>query len=280
MNKFGQHIAKDRASKLLAQGLVLPMALIAAMMGVTGVAQAKHGADDPVPHQRGGADDSATQQAADDKGATQATATDDKGGLTGNESSDDPAGDDKGGPSGDGPSDDPAGDDKGGQGDGGSGSGDDIRSTKKLRLGMVAGDVSADPALGKLEYRINKGLAQFKAGLKLNLPSTATGIVDRATAEDAVITATLSNAGVAYAECTFGFDRVKRNAAQYAIALKEVSRKGGISVRQNKGVCDTDLSRDGVQAGMPRVKAGDLAVFEFQPAEAGATPVVLTQGNF
>ncbi len=292
MNKPTLHIEQGRNSKVLAQGLIFPMALIAAMC-TSGVAMAKQGADDPAGHQSHSADDTTTQPptttVTDDKGGTNPTptATDDKGGTNKTPT----ATDDKGGanntPT---PTDDKGGanptptatDDKGGQNHDGS---DDQgvnsgRSVKKLRLGLVAGDISTNPALVKLEYKVKKGLAEFKAGLKLALPSTATGIVDQTTAEDAVITATLSNGGVAYAECTFGFDRVKPKTAQFAIALKEVSRKGTVSVRQNKGSCDIDLATDGVQAGMPLVTQGDLAVIEFQPADPGAAPIELGRGNF
>jgi len=249
MSKHSNFNGLDRNIHAQVRNWSLSVALIAAL-GFSGAAFAKQGADD-----------------------VQTGMMDDKGGKTTTQPSDDPAGDDKGGMNSAKSSDDPAGDDKGG-GNGNKGG--------KQRLRVVIGDDSTDPVAAKLEYKVKKGLAQFKASLKLALPSAETGIVDQATAEDAVITVTFLNGTAPYAQCEFGFDRITPEAvsAKYAIAVKQVNRKGTISTRQNKGSCDVDLATDGVQVGVPPVQSGDEAVIEFQPADLGALPVELGRGTF
>ena len=197
---------------------------------------------------------------------------------------DDPAGDDRN------QTQPEPGDDKGGANTGlpdpGAGAaGTPVAALAKGRFKLDIGDDATDPVSSRFVYQADKNGARFKGSLKLSLPSTDTGIVDRATAEDALITATLFSGGQPYAVCEFTLDRIKPGAggpsAQFAFTVK--TSKAGRSVRQPKGSCDTDLATVGVQPGIPALSSQDEVVveFHFDPAPATGPGVFeLGRGQF
>jgi hypothetical protein len=157
-----------------------------------------------------------------------------------------------------------------------------VTTPAKGRFKLDIGDDATDPVSSSFTYRADKNGARFKGSLKLQLPATDTGIIDRATAEDALITATLYTGGNPYAECVFTLDRIKQGvngpSAQFAFTVK--TGKGSRSVRQPKGSCDTDLNTIGIQPGIPSIASQDEVVVEFHFDPAPATgPAVFELGR-
>lgn len=221
--------------------------LVIANLGIQGVALAKNGQDDPP------GDDHGTSASGKDD-----TGYDDNGGQSSGK-------------------DDSAGDDSQGE----------HKHNGKSRIKLVLSDDTETTIGTRFQYKTSKRAVEFKAGLKIKLPSDVTDIVDRDSAENAVLTATLSNANGIYAECEFGFDRIKRGLtgkyAEYAIAIKGKVRNNGVLVRQNKGTCDIDLNTVGIQPGIPNVTSGDVAVVEFHidpVPETGSETIELGRGQF
>lgn len=217
--------------------------VLAAALSHSGLALAKHGADDP---------------AGDDRGQTETQPGDDKGGAN-------------------------AGLPVAGQATGTVNA--PLAAPSKGRFKLDIGDDATDPVSSRFVYQADKNGVRFKGSLKLSLPSADTGIVDRLTADDALITATLSSSGQPYAECVFILDRVKPGeggpSAQFAFAVK--TSKGGRSVRQPKGSCDTDLAVAGIQPGIPAISSKDEVVVEFHfdsPSASGPDVFELGRGRF
>lgn len=206
---------------------VLVFATLAALGSVGSLAYAKNGADDPVGHISGG-------NGADDP----------VGHVSGGNGVDDPVGkvDDRGRRAGE------------------PRNGADDRGTTIGRL--VDDNPKTSGAL--LDYRAKKGNREFKTGLKISLPDDKTGIT-RANARKALITASISNGGVVYAECQLAFDHfLPGNRAEYKVDVREIVKKGRTLLRQNRGSCDTNLTLSGVQIGVPSVKTGDEIVLEIE----------------
>jgi hypothetical protein len=116
-------------------------------------------------------------------------------------------------------------------------------------------------AYGKLTLKQQTRATRFEAEVKIPVPATALAITDRAAAENATLTLTLSHAdGTPYAECDFDLAKFKSRrssgqSAGYKIEIKD--RRGYLQERF--GVCDIDLSTAGVQSGVPAAQAGDAA---------------------
>lgn len=183
------------------------------------------------------------------------------------------------------PSDDPPGDDKGT-----SGGNSSPAEGERGRLGARLNQTSSIFVGTNFSYQLTAQLKQLKGVLKIKLPDKSTGIAGRASAEDALITGTLSRKGKKngktveqnYAECTFSFARIEGGKAIYTFLVK-VNPKNPNSVRQQKGSCDIRLGMPGIQPGVPNVLPSDIVLVKFHfdsPPPGGADTITLGRGHF
>lgn len=96
----------------------------------------------------------------------------------------------------------------------------------------------------------------FESVLLIPLPSTNLGITNAANARAAEISLVLSHNEMPYAECNFDFESMQISrvpSAKYRVAVKKI---GGYRPR-SVGFCDVNLTKSGVQPGVPNVQAGD-----------------------
>lgn len=154
--------------------------------------------------------------------------------------------------------------------------GDDKRSDNsqreivfERRLKRVA-DV-ATRSKGKLEYKLKVNKRETRGLLKLSVkvpvPSTIPAVADQDAAGSLALKAKFSRADTKdntnFAQCNFAFDRLVENEdggifAEYKVTIE--TRKGSLSSK--KGSCDIDLTAEGEQSGLPRLKKGDSVVVE------------------
>ncbi|CAL1241611.1 hypothetical protein [Candidatus Methylocalor cossyra] len=137
----------------------------------------------------------------------------------------------------------------------GSGSGNPADPTFKAQLT----DTSQSGALSTVKLESKPRRSQLEAELKLPVPNSVLHLVDRATAQSALLTLTFARGGTDYAECHFDFKGFKGKRKQgaavagYRIDIKDYRGH----VHERHGVCDTDLATPGVQPGIPAVQTGD-----------------------
>ncbi|BBL74090.1 hypothetical protein [Methylomagnum ishizawai] len=132
----------------------------------------------------------------------------------------------------------------------------------KTALAATLGGTVQAGASGRAKLGQQTRATRFEAELRIPLPADALAIPDRATAETATLSLTLSRAdGTAYAECDFDLTKTKRNKrsglvnAEYKI---QIGLRRGV-LQERFGLCDIDLSTEGAQQGVPAVQAGDSA---------------------
>lgn len=162
----------------------------------------------------------------------------------------------------------------GNNGGGNNGGGNGFERSRSTRLSAVEG-VSTQ-ASGRVEYEVKKEGKKrrefrFRTWVKVPVPSTVPAAADNAQASALTLSLTLSRDGAAYAVCDLVFNHLHKNPnsfrppyAEYRIDIR--NKKGGIVSK--KGVCDTDLAADGIQAGIPAPKAGDVLVVQDELAGA------------
>jgi hypothetical protein len=136
--------------------------------------------------------------------------------------------------------------------------------------------VAIEPdAEGEAKYKkqIHKGTPKterFEAKVKIPFPSTALGIIDEATAQNADIQLLLSSLlapTTFYAACAMDLteieteleDGVTKSYAVYKVDVRKEVRNGATRNRQIHGICDTDSVTTGVQSGTPMPNADDIA---------------------
>ena len=125
----------------------------------------------------------------------------------------------------------------------------------------------------KYKLQVHKGTPKterFEAKVKIPFPSTALGIIDEATAQNADIQLLLSSSltpTTYYAVCALDLTEIEtefedgatKNYAVYKVDVRKELRNRKIRNRQIHGVCDTDSVTAGIQAGTPVPTADDIA---------------------
>ncbi len=105
----------------------------------------------------------------------------------------------------------------------------------------------------------------FRAKVEIPVPSGGPGITDPTTADIRLV---LSRASVDYAECFLVLDDDSIQAkgddddadgAEFQVKIQLRVKNATPVVKSVKGQCDVDLVTPDVQAGLPDVKAGDVA---------------------
>ena len=138
----------------------------------------------------------------------------------------------------------------------------------QARLKAVSGVVTRGK--GKVEYKAEgkgkKAKQRLTASVKFPLPSNTPLAKTLAEARLLNISATLSKKGVAYAHCTLAFDASSDDSARDDSALfaefKLDLRSQNAKTSAKKGTCDTDLSTEGIQSGIPAITRGDTLTIE------------------
>lgn len=116
-------------------------------------------------------------------------------------------------------------------------------------------------ARGEVKLKQKRRGNQFEAEATLPVPSAGLALADKAAAQDATLTLTLSRGGQPYAECDFDLKSVKQNKKRAAGTAKyqiEIYDRGGV-LQERYGICDLDLLTPGAQQGVPSIQAGDAA---------------------
>lgn len=177
-----------------------------------------------------------------------------------------------------------------------------VETEVEAELVPCCGDPEPD-AEGEAERdtRTRNGVVQrdeFKAKVKVPVdPSSALGIIDQTTAENADIRLTLIRGDIAYAECALKFEEIEIEAesalngdddddddddgeveieAEYKVVVRSRLRKGVSVLQELKGTCDTNLGTLGIQAGVPDVQDGDMARVRI----VGTTDIDFLEGTF
>lgn len=105
----------------------------------------------------------------------------------------------------------------------------------------------------------NRGKEQkLTASVKIPVPNS---IPLTATIEDAnnlELFLTLFRRGTAYAQCILKYSKSLTTSAEHKLDVRKENSK----VRSRKGFCDMNLSRDGIQKGVPSVRKGDTTTLE------------------
>ena len=125
----------------------------------------------------------------------------------------------------------------------------------------------------KYKLQVHKGTPKterFEAKVRIPVPSTALGIIDQATAQNADIQLLLSSSlspTTYYAACALDLTEIEtelengatKTYAVYKVDVRKELRNRTTRNRQIHGVCDTDAVTAGVQAGTPVPNADDIA---------------------
>jgi hypothetical protein len=125
----------------------------------------------------------------------------------------------------------------------------------------------------KYKLQVHKGTPKterFEAKVRIPFPSTALGITDEATAQDADIQLLLSSSLTPtsyYAACALDLTEIEteledgatKTYAVYKVDVRKEVRNGKTRNRQIHGICDTDAVTAGIQAGTPVPNADDIA---------------------
>ncbi|MFN5746654.1 MAG: hypothetical protein ACK443_11315 [Methylococcaceae bacterium] len=128
---------------------------------------------------------------------------------------------------------------------------------KAPRLKAILSGTLDPTARGKIELESRRKGQKFEGGVKLVVPSGALNIADRAAAAAITPTLVLSRGGVPYAECDLDVTRFKRSSSGLIAEYKvKVAIRRGV-LREDDGICDTDLSLTDAQPGVPAIAAGD-----------------------
>jgi hypothetical protein len=128
---------------------------------------------------------------------------------------------------------------------------------KAPRLKALLSGTLDPTARGKIELESRRKGQKFEGGVKLVVPSEALKIADRAAAAAITPTLVLSRAGVPYAECDLDVTRFKRSSGGLIAEYKvKVAVRRGV-LREDDGICDTDLSLADAQTGVPAIAVGD-----------------------
>ena len=157
---------------------------------------------------------------------------------------------------------------------------------------------------GKADYKLqtSKGVTKqemFRTFVHIELPSTALGLADATDAQAADIRVILANGGGTYAECSLVLfdiqqeteledgELVTTSEAEFVVDVRNILKKGILSLSTPIGTCDVDLATPDVQEGLPAVQTGDTAtVVLVDPSEASSPPAGRTldktflQGTF
>lgn len=145
--------------------------------------------------------------------------------------------------------------------------GDDDKGSDKSFKGScdsVDGVTSEGTGTLKFQSSTEDGVreSRFSASIKIPVPSTTPAVTTIEQASALSLKITLLRANVAYAQCSFVFNRVRSEkgspAAEYMVNVQKEGRK----LRLRKGTCDIDLATDGIQAGVPIARKGDTAIVE------------------
>lgn len=129
---------------------------------------------------------------------------------------------------------------------------------------------TADPSVKGWAKRVTSAIRQtngsvltsdaFEGALLVPLPSVN---LDLTSAKQAAVSVVLSRGGSAYAECNLDLRTVLTNGvAEYKVAVKNL---GGY-LKAYYGVCDTNLTKGGIQLGVPRVHIDDQVTAELAGA--------------
>ena len=154
----------------------------------------------------------------------------------------------------------------------------------------------------KYKKQIHKGTPKterFEAKIKIPFPSTALGIIDQTTAQNADIQLLLSSSltpTTFYAACALDLteieteieDGLTKSYAVYKVDVRKEARNGTTRNRQIHGICDTDSVTLGVQSGTPVPNADDIAtavlVTTTAPVPPATAPTIsytyILTGNF
>ena len=135
-------------------------------------------------------------------------------------------------------------------------------STAKFSRALVGVDELRASGKIKLEQASKK--TEFEAEVKVPVPSASLSLDTLAEATGATLTLYLTDAtGADYAECDFDLSKTeksrKRGVISYSAEYKiKLTNRNGY-LQEKAGVCDIDLTKDGIQPGIPTLKAGDTA---------------------
>lgn len=144
----------------------------------------------------------------------------------------------------------------------GSGSAD-----RNLRDSLTALDGVTTSAVATVRYQSSDNGREKKliASVKVPAPSTTPPAQDLSEAAALNLTLTLFRRGTAYAQCTLEYDRDTQvsgvPAAEFKLDVRKVAR-----LRNRKGYCDVNLTRDGVQNGLPNSRKRDTVTIEEETA--------------
>ena len=102
---------------------------------------------------------------------------------------------------------------------------------------------------------------RFTVNAKIPVPGTVPLVSNSDGADDLSLSIILSRSGSAYANCTLAYDSLSplkksKQNAEYKLDI----RQKRASLKTSKGDCDTSLTADGVQSGIPGAKKGDTYV--------------------
>ncbi len=150
---------------------------------------------------------------------------------------------------------------------GARGGDDDSRSQLKARFTAPVG--VSTTAYGKVQYKVEKRKKRLQVMVHIPLPSTNPSILDQTAAASAVALVKFSRDGAAFAQCVLMLDDdsddedddTSADAAEFKLDLYSKTNR---TFREKKGTCDTDLSIDGIQAGMPLLEVDDVVAISLE----------------
>jgi len=174
----------------------------------------------------------------------------------------------------------------------------------KLEAELFESDAVNDVLDGEASYRAQpsvKGeIEKFEVELQIPFPNSLfASQVDALAAE---LELTLSRKGVAYAKCILdpeeeddddsSFARSARSrgddddddnvapanpSVEFKLELKKKIRRSRVRLEESRGVCDLDLTVDGIQSGIPKVVRGDVIEINLLK---GTESLLIVDGRF
>lgn len=133
----------------------------------------------------------------------------------------------------------------------------EVKSQNSARLGSA----HALPSMSK---------DAFEGAILIPVWSPSLNITDEATAKDAEVNFLLSHEGAPYAECILDFSSIEKNTGTVGVLYRLAVRDIGGHLQERFGVCDRDLTKSGMQPGVPKVQADDEV-----SAEVAGIPIAL-----
>jgi hypothetical protein len=145
------------------------------------------------------------------------------------------------------------------------------------RSGLVAEAALDDGAKAnvrsKNRTRDSNDRQRLTSKLFFPLPSSVPNLLDETAAQDASFILEILRAGDLLAQCFYEYDHTTTEEGIFGAELKidvrsRLRKNGRRTLEAKKGTCDTDLSTEGIQLGIPNLKSGDsLEVYWLSGAE-------------